>query len=96
MLKKMKTESAGSSTYLNMSCCKVDSVVSIDERGQMVLPKELRDRAQIYAGDKLAVVTMEKDGKICCLSLIKVNEMDQMVKDMLRPVMREMLKENKR
>ena len=27
--------------------CKVDSLVSVDERGQMVLPKELRDKAGI-------------------------------------------------
>ena len=30
--------------------CKVEAVVSVDERGQMVLPKELRDRAHIRAG----------------------------------------------
>ena len=95
MPKKMKTESVSVSTNQNMSCCKVESVVSIDDRGQMVLPKDLRERAQIYTGDKLAVVTMEKDGKICCLSLIKVNDMEPMVKEMLSPVMREMLKEKK-
>ena len=38
------------------NACKVEAVVSVDERGQMVLPKELRDRARIRAGDKLAVV----------------------------------------
>ena len=75
----------------NMSCCKVESVVSVDERGQMVLPKEIREKAKINAGDKLAVVAMEKDGKICCLSLIKVEEITQMVKGMLGPVMREVL-----
>ncbi len=95
MPKKMKTESTRSSTNQNMSCCKVESVVSIDDRGQMVLPKELRKKAQIYAGDKLAVVTMEKDGKICCLSLIKVNDMEPMVKDMLGPVMKDIIKEKK-
>ena len=77
------------------SCCKVESVVSVDDRGQMVLPKELRDKANIKAGDKLAVIAMEKDGKICCLSLIKVNEMEQMVKDMLGPLMNEIMKEKK-
>ena len=92
---KKKTESYNPSTNEETNCCKVESVVSVDDRGQMVLPKDLRERAQIYAGDKLAVVTMEKDGKICCLSLIKANEMEQMVKDMLSPVMREMLKEKK-
>jgi antitoxin PrlF len=75
-----------------MSCCKVESIVSVDERGQMVLPKEIREKAKIRAGDKLAVVTMEKDGKICCLSLIKVEELEGMVKSMLGPVMDDVLK----
>jgi antitoxin PrlF len=70
-------------------CCKVEAVVSVDERGQMVLPKDLRDKAGIHAGDKLAVVSMDKDGKTCCLSLIKVESLTNMVKDMLGPVMEE-------
>ena len=45
-----------------MSCCRVEALLGVDERGQMVLPKELRDRANIKAGDKLAVVSWEKDG----------------------------------
>ena len=32
-------------------CCKVQAVVSVDERGQMVLPKEIREKAGIKAGD---------------------------------------------
>jgi antitoxin PrlF len=75
-----------------MSCCKVESIVCVDDRGQMVLPKEIRERAKIRAGDKLAIVSMEKDGKICCLSLIKVEELESMVKSMLGPVMDEVLK----
>jgi len=75
-----------------MSCCKVESIVSVDERGQMVLPKEIREKAKIKAGDKLAVVSMEKDGTICCLSLIKIEELEGMVKSMLGPVMDEVLK----
>ncbi len=75
-----------------MCCCKVESIVSVDDRGQMVLPKELRERAKIRAGDKLAVVSMEKDGKICCFSLIKVEELESMVKSMLGPVMDEIFK----
>ena len=75
-----------------MSCCKVESIVSVDERGQMVLPKEIRAKVGIRAGDKLAVVSMEKDGKICCLSLIKVEELEAMVKSILGPVMDEVFK----
>ncbi len=70
-----------------MSCCKVESIVSVDERGQMVLPKDLREKAKIRPGDKLAVVSMEKEGKICCLSLIKAEALEEMVKSMLGPVM---------
>jgi antitoxin PrlF len=73
-------------------CCKVEAVVSVDERGQMVLPKDIRDKAEIKAGDKLAVVTMQKDGKTCCLSLIKIESITNMVKDMLGPVMEEVFK----
>jgi antitoxin PrlF len=75
------------------NCCKVDAIVSVDERGQMVLPKDLRDKAGIKAGDKLAVVSMnDKEGKTCCLSLIKVESLTSMVKDMLGPVMDEVFK----
>ena len=70
-------------------CCKVEALISIDERGQMVLPKDLRDKAGIHAGDKLAVVSIEKDGKTCCLSLIKAESLTEMVKGMLGPVMEE-------
>jgi len=31
--------------------------------GQMVLPKELRDRAGIKGGDKLALIGWEKEGR---------------------------------
>jgi antitoxin PrlF len=75
-----------------MSCCKVELIVSVDERGQMVLPKEIRERAKIGAEDKLAVVIMKKDGEICCLSLIKAEKLESMVKSLLGPVMDEVLK----
>lgn len=57
----------------------------------MVLPKEIRDKAEIKAGDKLAVVSWEKDSEMCCISLIKVDGLSEMVKEMLGPVMKEVL-----
>ena len=74
-----------------LNCCRVESVISIDDRGQMVLPKEIREKAEIKAGDKLAIITMKNNDKICCLSLIKVEKIEHMVKDMLGPVMKEIL-----
>lgn len=73
------------------ACCRVESVVSVDERGQMVLPKEVRERAGIKPGEKLAVVLMERDQSVCCITLIKVGELTDMVKDMLGPVMKEVM-----
>jgi AbrB family looped-hinge helix DNA binding protein len=70
--------------------CKVESIISIDERGQMVLPKELRDKANIGAGDKLALVSWAKDGEICCLYLIKSEHLADRVKDFLGPMMKDM------
>jgi len=74
-----------------LGCCRVESVISIDDRGQMVLPKDIRKKAGIAAGDKLAVISMEKNGNICCISLIKIKELEQMVKGLLGPVMKEII-----
>jgi AbrB family looped-hinge helix DNA binding protein len=73
------------------SCCVVEAVISVDDRGQMVLPKEIRNKAEIHAGDKLAVISWEKDGEVCCISLIKVDALTDMVKGVLGPVMREIM-----
>jgi antitoxin PrlF len=73
-----------------MNCCKVESIISVDERGQMVLPKELRDKAHIRAGDKLAVVSWDQGGEICCIYLIKTEHLAERVKDFLGPMMKEM------
>jgi len=72
--------------------CKVDSLVSVDDRGQMVLPKELRDKAGIKGGDKLAVISWEREGKVCCLSLIRAEEFGGMIKGMLGPLMGDVLR----
>jgi AbrB family looped-hinge helix DNA binding protein len=60
----------------------------VDERGQMVLPKEIREKANIKAGDKLALVAWEKEGQICCISLIKTNKLGDAVKDLLSPMVK--------
>ena len=84
MVQKDKEEtccSSEESTY-----CKVEGIVSIDHRGQMVLPKELREKAKIHAGDKLAVSSWEKDGKVCCIILTKAEELTDTVRATLGPL----------
>ena len=68
-------------------CCAVEAIVTVDDRGQMVLPKELRAKAGIKAGDKFAVTTWQKDGEVCCIALIRAGNLESMVKGMLGPLM---------
>jgi AbrB family looped-hinge helix DNA binding protein len=93
MVKKSKNEYCCEATGSEMGCCKVESMISVDERGQMVLPKEIREKAKIRAGDKLAVVAWERAGEVCCISLVKVEGITEMVKDMLGPMMKEIIKD---
>jgi antitoxin PrlF len=89
----MVKENKNSCDCATGGCCKVEGIVSVDERGQMVLPKDIREKADIHAGDKMAVVLMQgENGKSCCLSLIKVESLTNMVKNMLGPVMDEVFK----
>jgi len=69
------------------SGCRVEAVLSVDERGQMVLPKDVREKAGIKTGDKLALISWERDGSICCLALMKAENLNGMVKDVLGPLM---------
>lgn len=72
------------------TCCRVEAMVSVDERGQMVLPKDFRERAGIRAGDRLALVSWERDGRICCVVLMRADELGELVREKLGPVLREL------
>ncbi len=69
--------------------CRVEAVLSIDDRGQMVLPKDVREKAGIRSGDKLALISWEKDGEVCCLALIRAEGLSSMVHDLIGPVIRQ-------
>ena len=91
MADEIKAESCCTPDGDSGSTCKIESLISVDERGQMVLPKEIREKANINPGDKLAVITWERNEKVCCINLIKVEELTQMVKGILKPIMNEVL-----
>ncbi|MEM3511488.1 MAG: HgcAB-associated protein [Candidatus Jordarchaeales archaeon] len=80
------------SCYGQPGVFRVEAVVSVDARGQIVLPKDVREKAGIHSGDKLAVVSWERDGKICCISLIRASDIVEMVKKMLGPMVRELVR----
>jgi len=64
-------------------------MVSLDERGQMVLPKDLRERAGITPGEKMALVSWERDGAVCCLMLLRAEQFTGMVKGLVGPLLQE-------
>ncbi len=72
------------------SGCQVESIITVDERGQMVLPKELREKAKIKPGDKFAVISWEKNGEVCCMSLVKTENFKGMIASLLGPMVKEM------
>ena len=69
--------------------CRVEAILSVDDRGQMVLPKDVREKAGIRTGDKLALISWERNGSVCCLALMNVENLNGMVKDVLGPLLQE-------
>jgi len=65
------------------SCCKIDAVTSLDARGQIVLPKAIREKMGWKAGEKLAIITLERDGKPCCLYMIGADMLSEPIKGLI-------------
>jgi AbrB family looped-hinge helix DNA binding protein len=72
-------------------CCKIEAVVTMDVKGQIVLPKDLRERAGLNSGDKLAIVAFERDGAVCCFVMVRAETLGGTVKNMLGTIFEEAL-----
>jgi AbrB family looped-hinge helix DNA binding protein len=79
-------------TNCGESCCKVDAVVSIDSKGQIVLPKDIRERAKLKPNDKLAVMAYEKEGEVCCIMMIKAERLGEAVSKVLGHMLKDVVK----
>ena len=91
MTKKKDGISSGISGDISCGCniksaYKMEALLSVDERGQMVLPKDLREKAGIRPGDKLALFTLEKEGGFCCMALVKAENLSELVTTILKPL----------
>ncbi len=69
------------------ACCSIESVLTLDERGMVCLPKDIRNRAGLNPGDKIALISWEKEDKICCFSMVPVRELSGTVGAALGPLM---------
>ncbi len=73
--------------------CRIDSVVTMDNKGQIVIPKDLRERASINPNEKLAVVACEKNGEVCCIMLLKADRLAGAVTKTLGPLLKSVTKQ---
>jgi len=71
------------------TCCKVEAMVSVDERGQMVLPKDVREKIGIKPGDKLSLVSLSCGEALKCLALVRSEDLSKMAEEFLGPVLKE-------
>ncbi|MBP8988302.1 MAG: AbrB/MazE/SpoVT family DNA-binding domain-containing protein [Spirochaetes bacterium] len=68
------------------TCCSIEAVVSVDERGQIVLPKELRDKFGVRAGDKFVIASLQRDASLCCIAFIKADALNSIVAEQIAPL----------
>ena len=88
MVEKNNIQGKCCSMNEGMACCQIDAIVTIDRRGQIILPKEVREKAKIKAGDKFAVISCESGGEISCIALIKTDKLSDTTKDILGSMFR--------
>ena len=74
-------------------CCRIDAIVNVDSKGQIVLPKDLREKASIQTNDKLALFHVERGGAVCCIIMMKADSLGRTVKGMLGPILSEAFKQ---
>jgi len=70
----------------------VEAIVSCDDRGQLVLPKDLRKKLNISAGEKLALMKIMDKNDAFFLTLIKADALGGLIKNYMTPVMKEVIK----
>jgi len=70
-----------------LDACRVEAVVSVDRRGQMVLPKEVRTKAGFGPDQKLAIVSWMKGEELCCLTLQRADDLAEVVRRTYGPLL---------
>lgn len=71
------------------SCYEIEAVVSFDDRGQLVLPKDLRKKFKLKAGEKFLLASCTDDKGLCCFTLVKTNSINHLVGNVLNPLVQQ-------
>ena len=67
----------------------VEAVLTIDARGQIVIPKDVRIRAGINDGDKLVLVSQRNGERICCISIVSANAFSDKMPGLIQSLLSE-------
>ena len=70
----------------------VEAIVSCDERGQLVLPKEVRKRLKISSGEKMALLNFTNKDDEFLLTLIRITSLEELIKNYMTPVVKDIIK----
>jgi bifunctional DNA-binding transcriptional regulator/antitoxin component of YhaV-PrlF toxin-antitoxin module len=65
----------------------------MDAKGQIVLPKDLREKADFKPSEKIAVVACEKNGEVCCIMMMKAERLVGAVTKTLGPLLKGVTKQ---
>ena len=78
---------------INLGACRIDAIITMDAKGQMVLPKDLREKANFKPNGKIAVVACEKQGEVCCIMMIKAEKLGGALSETLSPLLKGVIQE---
>ncbi len=73
--------SCGCPTKPDESAQTLFAVTKIDDRGQVVIPKDIRDSLGWIKNEKIAIITRKNpEGKSCCVMLVHVDSLAEYIK----------------
>ena len=68
---------------------RIEAVLTVDSKGQILLPKELREKTGIKAGDRLvAIAGCDEKGEVCCLILVRAEIIDEGLRNVVAPLLK--------
>jgi len=60
-------------------CYEIEAVISFDERGQLVFPKDVRKKFDLKAGEKFVMVSCTNEQGLCCFTMVKTEAINKLI-----------------
>jgi bifunctional DNA-binding transcriptional regulator/antitoxin component of YhaV-PrlF toxin-antitoxin module len=71
------------------ACCKVESIVTVSSKGQIVLSPGIQESMNLKKGDKLVSVLMNANTESPLVVLMKADNFGGIVRNFLGPIMKD-------